>query len=170
MRALTHIRTTYPSKTYTTAFAYLLHAFWTQHKVPNDIPTLTQVLSSIPADFHLDCLSPSSSSSSSSSPTKKEKQEKNEKLFTPEQITQILHAIGSGEVKAALRSRVDEAVARGAFGAPWIWATDARGRAEPFFGSDRWHAVYEFLGLPYQKMMLLPPPQQPQKQQEKAKI
>ncbi|KAI1168647.1 thioredoxin-like protein [Nemania serpens] len=142
MRALTYIKSAFPAEVYTTAFAYLFHAFWTLHKVPNSVPALKEVLSETPAYFQ-----PSSSPPSSSS----------EKLFTPEQISRIIDAVSAPEVKTALKSRVDEALARGAFGAPWIWATDVRGQTEPFFGSDRWHCVYDFLGLPYQKMQLLPP-------------
>ncbi|KAI1151373.1 thioredoxin-like protein [Nemania diffusa] len=140
MRALTHIKSAFPVEVYTAAFAYLFHAFWTLHKVPNGIPVLGEVLSEIPAQFRLATPTPSP-----------------KKLFTPEQVAQILDAVSGAEVKAALKARVDEALARGAFGAPWIWATDAQGRSEPFFGSDRWNCVYEFLGLLYQKMQLLPP-------------
>ncbi|KAI1195901.1 thioredoxin-like protein [Nemania serpens] len=142
IRALTYIKSAFPAEVYTTAFAYLFHAFWTLHKVPNSVPVLGEVLSETPAHFQ-----PSSSAPSSSSG----------KLFTPEQVSRIIDAVSALDVKTALKGRVDEALARGAFGAPWIWATDVRGHSEPFFGSDRWHCVYDFLGLPYQKLQLLPP-------------
>ncbi|KAI0446001.1 thioredoxin-like protein [Xylaria telfairii] len=148
MRAATYIKSAFPEEVYTTTFAYLLHAFWTLHKIPNTAPVLSEVLSEIPARFRLGCFdSPSAPNPPSSS----------EKLFTPEQVTRILEAASTEEMKSALKSRVDEALARGAFGAPWIWATDAQGRSEPFFGSDRWHCVYDFLHVPYEKMHLLPP-------------
>ncbi|KAI1122951.1 thioredoxin-like protein [Nemania abortiva] len=139
MRAMTYIKSAFPAEVFTTAFAYLFHAFWTLHKVPNSAQVLGEVLSEIPAHFQL--ASPSSS----------------KRLFTPEQVAQVLDGLSAAEVKAALKARVDEALARGAFGAPWIWATNAQGRSEPFFGSDRWHFVYDFLDVPYQKMQLLPP-------------
>ncbi|KAI1752857.1 hypothetical protein F4782DRAFT_498825 [Xylaria castorea] len=151
MRALTYIKSAFPEEVYTTAFAYLFHAFWTLHKVPNSAPVLAEVLSEIPEGFRLSCFN-SSASSTTPNPASSSK-----KLFTSEQITQILDAASMAEMKAALKARVDEALARGAFGAPWIWATDAQGRSEPFFGSDRWHFVYDFLGLPYQKLQLLSP-------------
>ncbi|KAI1111545.1 thioredoxin-like protein [Nemania sp. NC0429] len=150
MRALTYIKSAFPADVYITAFAYLFHAFWTLHKVPNSVPVLGEVLSEIPARFQLDCFNTSSSSPQSSSSS-------SGNLFTPEQISRILDAVSAPEMKTALKARVDEALARGAFGAPWIWATDVRGHAEPFFGSDRWHCVYDFLSLPYQKLQLLPP-------------
>jgi hypothetical protein len=28
---------------------------------------------------------------------------------------------------------------------------------EPFFGSDRWHFMYDYLGVPYQDIRILPP-------------
>ncbi|KAI0096336.1 thioredoxin-like protein [Nemania sp. FL0031] len=141
MRAMTYIKSAFPGDVFTTAFAYLFHSFWTLHKVPNSVPVLGEVLSEIPAHFQLDAPPPPSPA----------------KLFTPEQVAQILAGTSAAEVKGALKARVDEALGRGAFGAPWIWVTDAQGCSEPFFGSDRWHFVYDFLGLPYQQMRLLPP-------------
>ncbi|GAW19230.1 hypothetical protein ANO14919_087150 [Xylariales sp. No.14919] len=146
MRALTYIRSAFPTEVYITAFAYFFHAFWTLHKYPNNFSVLAEVLSEIPVHFQLDCFNSDPPLPPSS-----------EKLITPEQVTQILDAISTQEVKTALKARVDEALARGAFGAPWIWATDAQGHSEPFFGSDHWNFVYEFLGVPYQKVQLLPP-------------
>ncbi|KAI3337469.1 thioredoxin-like protein [Xylariaceae sp. AK1471] len=153
MRALTYIKSAFPVPIYKTAFAYLFHAFWTLHKIPNSEAILAEVLSEIPSDFYLECFNSSPSPPSPSPSSSK-------KLFTPKQVTQILDAISTAEVKAALKGRVDEALKRGAFGAPWIWATNANGRSEPFFGSDRWHSVYQFLDLPYQEMRLLPPQKQ----------
>ncbi|TGJ84281.1 hypothetical protein E0Z10_g4477 [Xylaria hypoxylon] len=154
MRTLTYIRSAFPAEVYTTAFAYFFHAFWTLHKYPNSLALLTEVLSEIPVHFQLECFNSASASSPITPPPTSSS---SEKLFTPEQVAQILNAVSTEEVKTALKARVDEALARGAFGAPWIWATDAQGRSEPFFGSDHLNFVYEFLGVPYQKMQLLPP-------------
>ncbi|KAI2637425.1 thioredoxin-like protein [Xylaria nigripes] len=141
MRALTYIKTAFSPEVLTTTFAYFFHAFWTLHKVPNDPAMLKEVLSEIPADFKLHV--PSSSSS--------------KRLFTAEQVAQILAATTTLQIKDAMKDRVAEATSRGAFGAPWIWMTNARGVSEPVFGSDRWEVVYEFLGLPHQKLRLLAP-------------
>ncbi|KAI1365174.1 hypothetical protein F5Y08DRAFT_187721 [Xylaria arbuscula] len=150
IRALTYIKSAFAPDVFTTTFAYFFHAFWTLQKFPVTVPVLKEVLTEVPLRFHPDFLNPSSVPSSTSSSS-------DEKLFTPEQVAQILEGINTDVIKNELKSRVDEALARGAFGAPWLWVTDAQGRSEPFFGSDQWHFVYEFLGVPYQKMQLLPP-------------
>ncbi|KAI1818730.1 thioredoxin-like protein [Poronia punctata] len=142
MRALTYIKASFPEDIYLTVFGYLFHAFWTLHKVPNTESVLAEVLAEIPADFHLDCYNTAPASDTTTN---------NKKLFTEEQVSQILAGISKPEIKDALKARVDEALKRGAFGAPWIWATDAQGRAEPFFGSDRWHWVFDFLGVEHQE-------------------
>ncbi|KAI0408741.1 thioredoxin-like protein [Xylaria palmicola] len=144
MRAMTYVKSVFGEEAYLAAFGYLFHAFWGLHKIPNSGPVLSEVLSEVPAGFRL-------GHPPSSSPSLEKK------LFTPAQVACIVEAAGTAQMKVALRARVDEALARGAFGAPWIWATDAAGRGEPFFGSDRWHCVYEFLGLPYRGLQLLPP-------------
>lgn len=79
-------------------------------------------------------------------------------LFSADEVDEIMRAAGTDEIKAALKRATQEALDRGAFGAPWLWVTDGEGRAEPFFGSDRFHFVYRFLGLPYRDVTLLPPP------------
>jgi len=150
MRALTYIKSAFPTDIYITAFGYLFHAFWTLHKVPNDEGILREVLSEIPSDFHLDCFN----TTPSSSPTSGGGGGGGgggRKLFTPDQVAQIMAATSAPEVKDTLKARVDEALKRGAFGAPWLWATDANGHGEPFFGSDRWHWVYDFLGVPHRE-------------------
>lgn len=156
MRALTYIKSTFALDVFEKTFAYFFHAFWTLSKFPVTAPVLKEVLSEVPKGFHPDCFdSPSPSSSKSSVPGRSSASD--EKLFTSEQVAQILDGITTETVKTELKSRVDEALARGAFGAPWLWVTNAQGRSEPFFGSDQWHFVYEFLGAPYQKAQLLPP-------------
>ncbi|KAF7355355.1 Glutathione S-transferase kappa [Mycena sanguinolenta] len=49
-----------------------------------------------------------------------------------------------------------EVLDQGAFGAPWLWVRDATGKEEPFFGSDRFHFVWQYLGLPWKDIELLP--------------
>lgn len=78
--------------------------------------------------------------------------------FSAEEVAAIINATKTPEVKEALTRATNEALERGAYGAPWLWVTNTQGKSEPFFGSDRFHYVYKFLGLPYQDMALLPPP------------
>ena len=58
-------------------------------------------------------------------------------LFSPEQVADVVRAAGSEECKVALKRNTEEALRRGAFGCPWFWVADGKGREEPFFGSDR---------------------------------
>lgn len=60
------------------------------------------------------------------------------------------------EWKDRLTGNTKEALDQGAFGAPWMWVTNAKGVSEPFFGSDRFHFMWEFLGLPWQDLAILP--------------
>lgn len=57
--------------------------------------------------------------------------------YSKEEVERIMTATQSPEIKKALTDRTQEAVDRGAFGAPWFWVTNAKGEQEPFFGSDR---------------------------------
>ena len=60
------------------------------------------------------------------------------------------------EWKDKLTANTKEALDQGAFGAPWMWVTNGMGVSEPFFGSDRFHFMWEFLGLPWQDLAILP--------------
>lgn len=64
----------------------------------------------------------------------------------------LLAGAEAPEVKAALRSATDEAIAAGAFGAPWIMATDAEGATHCFFGSDRLELLAAMFGLSYKPL------------------
>lgn len=46
----------------------------------------------------------------------------------------------------------------GAFGCPWFWVHDGKGNAEPFFGSDRFHYMWDYLELPHQDLVLVKGP------------
>ncbi|KAI1326385.1 thioredoxin-like protein [Xylariaceae sp. FL0255] len=166
MRALLHIKSTQTPETFTKATAYLFHSFWNLHKAPNDPATLAEVLASIPSDFRTPLATPGSlgyssifaaSSSSSLSGNGSSSGAGGQKLLTPAQVKEIVTAASSEALKNALKASVAEALARGAFGAPWIWATNDKGQSEPFFGSDRWHFVYAFLNVPYGDVRLLAP-------------
>ncbi|KAI2612925.1 thioredoxin-like protein [Hypoxylon fragiforme] len=136
LRALHHIKAEHPGAVYLGAWRLLFQAFWDARAPPNTPDALARAL----------LASPSSS-------------EKEHPLFTPAQASRIVDSAASGSprLKDALRRSTAEALERGAFGAPWLWVTNAStGASEPFFGSDRWGHVYEFLGLPYRELELLP--------------
>ncbi|KAI0841542.1 thioredoxin-like protein [Hypoxylon sp. FL0890] len=140
LRALHYVKKRYSWGTYITTWHYLFHAFWTLHQPPITPEALRKALSDVPSDF-----SPESS-------------EEKRKLFTASEVEEILRAAASTEYKDVLRQTTETALKLGAFGAPWLWVTnEATKKSEPFFGSDRWNHVYEFLGLPYQNITLLPP-------------
>ncbi|KXJ94738.1 thioredoxin-like protein [Microdochium bolleyi] len=150
-RALSYISRTFPREVYRAAMLGLFAKFWTvdaaardpeEDQARRDLTTPDKVaaaLADIPA------------------PTG----DGEKKLFTAEQIAQISAAAESGEYKALLKKRTEEALGRGAFGAPWFWVTPAASSdgtaavsGEPVFGSDRWHVIFDILGLPYTKLAL----------------
>lgn len=59
-------------------------------------------------------------------------------FFSADECAAILAAAQTPEVKDALARSTEEALQKGAYGAPWLWVTNGdEGKAEPFFGSDR---------------------------------
>ncbi|KAI8959134.1 thioredoxin-like protein [Daldinia sp. FL1419] len=145
LRALLYIKSRHPGDTYLRTWRALLHAFWELHRPPITPDALRETLAGIPADLNLAGDVGTSA-------------EGGNRLFSDAEIDEILKAEKSDECKAKLRETTQKALDQGAFGAPWMWATDAKtGRSEPFFGSDRWSHVYAFLGLPYRDVELLPP-------------
>ncbi|OAA73918.1 glutathione S-transferase kappa 1 [Cordyceps fumosorosea ARSEF 2679] len=77
------------------------------------------------------------------------------KLFTTEQVEAIME--GRAAFKDSVKQETDVALSKGAFGAPWIWVTNAKGEEEPFFGSDRFNHIYAFLDIPFQDVTVLSP-------------
>ena len=99
--------------------------------------------------------------------------------FTPSQADDIITAAGTPEYKQKLADITKMVVEeQGAFGCPWFWVSNREGRAEPFFGSDRYfhlpyqwavhrlilrpvlslsrfHFMWDFLGLPWDDIKLL---------------
>ncbi|OTB20329.1 hypothetical protein K445DRAFT_312768 [Daldinia sp. EC12] len=154
LRALLYVKARFSTAAYLAVWRALLHAFWTLHKPPITPETLGHALAGIPAS------AASTASLASTSPPEVLgagcKQE--ERLFSAAEVADILNAEKSPEYKNKLRETTQRALDQGAYGAPWLWVTDATtGRSEPFFGSDRWSHVYAFLGLPYRDVELLPP-------------
>ncbi|EHL01155.1 Thioredoxin-like protein [Glarea lozoyensis ATCC 20868] len=78
-------------------------------------------------------------------------------LFTREQVDEILVKAGEKEWKDKLLANTKLVLEQGAFGAPWMWVRNSKGEEEPFFGSDRWHFMWEYLGIPWQDIEILPP-------------
>lgn len=127
LRALHYIKSHHPREKYHAALEHLFHKFWTP---PNLNLSQADVLAGVLADY---------------------------KGFSSEECKLILEGARSQEMKDALTRSTQSALDKGAFGAPWLWVRNDKGVAEPFFGSDRFHHVYKFLGLPYQDLELLPP-------------
>ncbi|KAK6219027.1 hypothetical protein LQW54_002529 [Pestalotiopsis sp. IQ-011] len=142
LRALHYIRATFSPAVYQSAWHYLLHALWSPAKRNvSDAGVLAGVLAEAPAGFR----GPGTGDQSG------------QKLFSEAEVKAIMDAAADDKWKGALKACVEEALGRGAFGTPWLWVTNDKGLGEPFFGSDRWQHVYEFLGLPHQKLKLLGP-------------
>ncbi|OCK81115.1 glutathione S-transferase kappa 1 [Lepidopterella palustris CBS 459.81] len=75
--------------------------------------------------------------------------------FSAGQVKAILEGANKPEYKQKLLDNTQEALSKGAFGCPWFWVTNGEGKEEPFFGSDRFHFMWEFLGLPWKDVELL---------------
>lgn len=131
LRALHVIRAKYPSETFLAALRFLFHSFFTPpHRDVSKPDSVAGMLRSCPAGF-------------AGAET-----EGVGKMFTEGQVLEIMEAAGSPETKESVKRETDEALAKGAFGAPWLCVRDDQGREDTFFGSDRFVYVYEHLGLP----------------------
>ncbi|KAL2128856.1 hypothetical protein VTI74DRAFT_8561 [Chaetomium olivicolor] len=134
-RCLHYIKKKYPTEVFLRTFHYLFHVFWSDINLTT-AESVTHALSDIPRNFPAELGA--------------------QRLFTAEQVQEIMRAAGSEELKNLLKETTQRALDKGAFGAPWLWVTNGRGKGEPFFGSDRFHFVYRFLELPYHDVTLLP--------------
>jgi 2-hydroxychromene-2-carboxylate isomerase len=77
------------------------------------------------------------------------------KAFNEAQVQEIIKGANDPKIKETL-TRVTEKVARdlGAYGCPWFWVYDGKGNAEPFFGSDRFHYMWDYLDIPHEDLAL----------------
>lgn len=107
LRTLHYIKRTYPRETYHAVLEHYFHAFWTP---PNLNLTQVDVLAKVMAECG---------------------------QFPLTECEEILAAAQTQEIKQLLTGATQEALVRGAFGAPWLWVTNGEGKGEPFFGSDR---------------------------------
>jgi len=79
-----------------------------------------------------------------------------QKNFSSVQANEIIAGAGTPQYKQKLIDITKKVVEeQGAFGCPWYWVTNKEGKGEPFFGSDRFHFMWDFLGLPWQDIRLL---------------
>ncbi|KAK3357581.1 thioredoxin-like protein [Lasiosphaeria hispida] len=144
LRALHHIQRIYAPSVFETCLHYLFHCFWAAPRINLTRPeNVAKALSEAPVGFKGEEVKAGA-----------------ERLFNGEEVKAIMAAAASQEVKDVLKATTQEALERGAFGAPWLWVTNSAGEAQPFFGSDRFHFVYKFLDLPFQDVALLPPAEQ----------
>jgi glutathione S-transferase kappa 1 len=95
-------------------------------------------------------------------------------VSTPEGVHKALNGVFSAAevdsiIKKALSPEnkkrvIDITQGSGAFGAPWIIATNNSGEKRSWFGNDRWNQVFWHLGVPFEGVKILPP------EQEKSKL
>ena len=79
------------------------------------------------------------------------------KVFTEVQVQEILQAAADPKIKEELTKTTERAVKElGAFGCPWFWVRNGKGEAEPFFGSDRFHYMWDYLEIPHAELELRP--------------
>lgn len=101
------MKSTYPRETYHALLEHLFRKFWYP---PNANLTKIDVMAQALTEFG---------------------------RFSPGECKAVLEAAKSPEVKDVLTCTTQDALDKGAFGAPWLWVTNEKGKAEPFFGSDR---------------------------------
>lgn len=75
--------------------------------------------------------------------------------FEEAEVEEILRLMATQEYKDMLTGNTKTALARGAFGAPWFWMTNAQGMQEPLFGSDRWAYMWDFMGVEYEDLKIV---------------
>ncbi|KAK2028191.1 DSBA-like thioredoxin domain-containing protein [Colletotrichum zoysiae] len=138
LRALHFIKANYPDAAYLTAWHWLLHRFW---EPPNADLTKPDTLAAALAD----------------APRQYPGDDAGDRLFSDADVGRILEGAATREIKDSVKAKTQEAIDRGAFGAPWFWVVNDEGKGEPFFGSDRFHFMYDYLGVPYQDVAILPP-------------
>ncbi|EDU50175.1 glutathione S-transferase kappa 1 [Pyrenophora tritici-repentis Pt-1C-BFP] len=78
-----------------------------------------------------------------------------EQQFSEDEARKVMASANSAPYKQRLNDNTKEALDRGAFGCPWFFVRNSKGEEEPFFGSDRFHFMWEYLGLPWKDIELL---------------
>lgn len=78
-----------------------------------------------------------------------------QRVFDSREAEEILRKAQSPEIKQNLNDATSHAAGSlGAFGCPWFWVHDGNGNAGPFFGSDRFHYMWDYLDLPHRDLEL----------------
>ncbi|TGO57230.1 hypothetical protein BOTNAR_0206g00120 [Botryotinia narcissicola] len=75
--------------------------------------------------------------------------------FDEKEVEEILQKATEKEWKDKLLANTKDALEKGAFGAPWMWVRNAEGKEEPFFGSDRFHFMWRFLGVEFRNLEIV---------------
>ncbi|GES62237.1 putative thioredoxin [Aspergillus terreus] len=76
-------------------------------------------------------------------------------VFPADEVKEIIAAASSPKIKADLAATTEKAFKElGAFGCPWFWVVNGEGKGEPFFGSDRFHFMWDYLDLPHENLKL----------------
>lgn len=76
------------------------------------------------------------------------------RAFPGGDVEEIVAAAGSPKTKADLQATTERVVKdQGAFGCPWFWVRNGQ-TEEPFFGSDRFHYMWDFLAVPHADLAL----------------
>lgn len=76
------------------------------------------------------------------------------RVFSEEEVRDIVAAAGTPRIKADLQATTERAVKElGAFGCPWFWVRNGK-TEEPFFGSDRFHFMWDYLEVPHRDLEL----------------
>ncbi|KAF4630383.1 hypothetical protein G7Y89_g7755 [Cudoniella acicularis] len=126
-RALSYIKATYPPSIFEDTFLLFFQKLWTP---PNQVDI--------------------------SKPELLQKVLKDAGWFSEKEAAEIMAAAKEQKWKDVLSEQTKKVVEMGGFGAPWMWVRNAEGKEEPFFGSDRFHFMWEYLGLPWKDIELLP--------------
>ncbi|KAI0101016.1 thioredoxin-like protein [Nemania sp. FL0031] len=141
LRALLAVRKLHSVRVYNSVWHWLYRSFWTppQQCIKDEAP-LREALQDMPLDFSSGV------------------HDNESRQFSSGEVDGIISLAKEQKTKEQLRKNTDEALRQGAFGAPWMMVRNSAGVVEPFFGSDRFAQMYEFLGLSYSPLKLLPPP------------
>lgn len=76
--------------------------------------------------------------------------------FSQDDVERILVGGTSPKYKKSLTDETAKMVEKGAFGAPWFIVRNKEGKEEPFFGSDRFAHMLQYLGVEFQDITILP--------------
>lgn len=77
------------------------------------------------------------------------------KFFDDAEVNEILRLMKTQEYKDKLTANTKDALEQGAFGAPWFKLTNSKGEVEPLFGSDRFHFMWDFLGIDFEDLKIV---------------